>query len=132
AMSSLPPAAHRPPVLANERFRAHAAHLIGHDTEAIFTYLYRATPEIASEPAGTEVLRREIPGLLRRYKAKSVLDLPCGDFGWLSDVDLGGIRYTGGDIVPDLVASNMRRYGGKGRHFLRLNLCRDPLPRADV
>ena len=131
-MSSLPPAAQRPPVLANERFQAHAAHLVGHDTQAIFTYLYRATPATESEPAGTEVLRDEIPDLLRRYRAKSVLDLPCGDFGWLSGADLAGIRYTGGDIVPEVVTNNVRRYSGKGRRFVRLNLCRDPLPRSDV
>ena len=44
-MSSLPPAAQRPPVRANERFQAHAANLLGHDTEAIFTYLHRTAPE---------------------------------------------------------------------------------------
>ena len=131
-MSSLPPAAHRPPVRANERFQAHAANLIGHDTEAIFTYLYRATPVSDSEQAATEVLRREIPRLLRRYRVRSLLDLPCGDFGWLSQADLAGIGYTGGDIVPELVASNARRYGGRRREFRCLNLSRDPLPRADV
>src|SRR6266581_1513853 len=52
-MSSLPPAAQRPPVRANERFQAHAANLIGHDTEAIFTYLYRTTPVSDSEQAAT-------------------------------------------------------------------------------
>src|SRR5437660_1775959 len=55
-MSSLPPAAQRPPARANERFQAHAANLIGHDTEAIFTYLYRATPASDSEQAATEGL----------------------------------------------------------------------------
>lgn len=131
-MSSLPPAGQRPPVLANERFQEHAANLIGHDTEAIFTYLYRTSPAAGPEDPATEVLRCEVPRLLRRYRARTLLDLPCGDFGWLSRADLTGIAYTGGDIVPDLVAQNSRRYRGPGRRFRYLNLSRDPLPRADV
>jgi SAM-dependent methyltransferase len=137
---SLPPAAQRPPVLANERFQAHADNLIGHDTEAIFTYIYRTnlwgddgSPcGVGSDPESTAVLRREVPRLLRRYGVRSLLDLPCGDFGWLSQVDLSGIDYTGADIVPDLVEQNTQRYAGPGRRFLRLNLTSDPLPRADV
>ena len=131
-MSSLPPAAQRPPVRANERFQAHAANLLGHDTEAIFTYLHRTAPETDTAADTAELLRLEIPALLRRYRARTLLDLPCGDPGWLSHADLRGITYTGGDIVPDIVTSNSRRYGGTRRHFVRLNLCRDPLPRADV
>jgi hypothetical protein len=131
-MSPLPPAAQRPPVPANERFEAHAANLIGHDTEAIFTYIYRTNQWSGAEPAAIELLRREIPQLLRRYRIGSLLDLPCGDFGWLSQADLSGIDYTGADIVPDLVASNTWRYGAPGRRFARLNLARDPLPRADL
>ena len=62
-----------------------------------------------------------------------MLDLPCGDFGWLSTVPLD-LDYTGGDIVAALVASNEERFGGPGsrRRFLRLDLTADPLPRADV
>src|SRR5947209_9563731 len=111
-MSSLPPAAQRPPVRANERFQAHAANLIGHDTEAIFTYLYRTSPETDTAADIADLLRREIPALLRRYRARSLLDLPCGEAAWLAGADLKGIGYTGGDIVPDIVASNSRRYGG--------------------
>jgi SAM-dependent methyltransferase len=139
-MSPLPPAANRPPVLANERFQAHAANLIGHDTEAIFTYIYRTqlwsddgSPSgVGAELESTAVLRRELPRLLRRYGVRSLLDLPCGDFGWLSHADLSGIDYTGADIVPDLVERNAERYAGPGRRFLRLNLAADPLPRTDV
>jgi hypothetical protein len=133
-MPSLPPAAQRPPVPANERFQAHASHLIGRDTEAIFTYLYRAhlwdEPDAEADPAVT--LRREVPRLLRRYRTSTLLDLPCGDFTWLSRADLSGIEYVGADIVPDIVAANERRHTAPGRRFQRLNLTSDPLPRATV
>ncbi len=133
-MPPLPPAAQRPPVPANERFQEHADHLVGRDTEAIFTYIYRARlwddPDNETQPAVT--LRREIPRLLRRYRTTVLLDLPCGDFGWMSQADLSGIDYIGADIVPDLIARNTRRYAAPGRRFERLNLSSDPLPRASV
>ena len=133
-MPSLPPAAQRPPVPANERFQEHAAHLIGRDTEAIFTYIYRANlwDDLAPEAPPAVTLRREVPRLLRRYGTTTLLDLPCGDFGWLSLADLSGIEYLGGDIVPDLVDRNERQYGGPGRRFVHLNLTKDRLPRASV
>ena len=64
---------------------------------------------------------------------RSLLDVPCGDFGWLSTVDLG-VSYTGADIVPALVDENERRYGGPsaGRRFLTLDLTKDALPHADL
>jgi hypothetical protein len=133
-MPSLPPAAQRPPVPANERFQAHSAHLIGRDTEAIFTYFYRA--QLWDEPDGesppTLILRREVPRLLRRYGTTTLLDLPCGDFHWLSGADLTGIQYIGADIVPELVDRNAGRHAAPGRRFTRLNLTTDPLPRATV
>jgi hypothetical protein len=140
AMSPLPPAGQRPPVLANERFQAHAADLIGHDTGAIFTYIYRTNlwgsaesePGVGSELAATAHLRTEIPRLLHRHRAGSLLDLPCGDFSWMSHADLSGIDYTGADIVADLVDRNTERYGTADRRFQCLSLTSDPLPRADV
>jgi len=133
-MAPLPPAAQRPPVPANERFQAHADHLIGRDTEAIFTYFYRARlwDEPDAEPQPALTLRREVPRLLRRYRTSTLLDLPCGDFHWLAEADLTGIEYIGADIVPDLVERNARRHAAPGRRFTQLNLTTDPLPRASV
>lgn len=80
----------------------------------------------------TATIRREMPVLLRELGAKSLLDAPCGDFNWLRETDLGVERYTGVDIVRELVESNQGRFGGGGREFLCRDLIRDPLPAADV
>ncbi len=85
-----------------------------------------------STMARTEAVRRELPPLLASIGARSLLDAPCGDFNWMRHVDLGSIAYVGVDVVPALVESNRRRYGSPDREFLRLDLVRDPLPRADV
>lgn len=82
--------------------------------------------------ARTGAIRNELPALLRDLRAASLLDAACGDFNWMSRVDLDGVRYVGVDVVPALVEENRRRYGGEGREFVFADLTRDPLPRADA
>lgn len=88
---------------------------------------------LGSELGATARLRAELPSFLARHEVRSILDVPCGDFGWLSSVDLG-VSYIGADIVPSLVDENERRYGGPsaGRRFVALDLTKDALPRADL
>jgi hypothetical protein len=50
----------------------------------------------------------------------------------MARVDLPGVRYTGGDIVPEVVAEAARRHGTRERQFLVLDLTRSPLPPADL
>ena len=50
----------------------------------------------------------------------------------MEHVDLSGIEYIGGDIVPAIVTDNKRRYAGESRRFIELDLTREPLPLADV
>lgn len=85
-----------------------------------------------SNLAQTARLRAELPGLLRRLQCRTILDLPCGDFWWMQHVDLNGIDYLGGDIVPELIDENTRRHGGPGRRFQVIDLVNDPLPRVDL
>jgi hypothetical protein len=70
--------------------------------------------------------------LLRELRVRTLLDVPCGDFHWMRTVDLTGIRYIGGDIVPEMIAANQRDYGAPGVVFRHLNLLTDPLPPADL
>lgn len=130
----------RPPVLANRRYNEHADRLRGLGMAETFRYIHRTnlwgSPESrsgsGSEDAATVRLRREIPALLRRLGAETLLDLPCGDFGWLCRADLSGIEYTGGDIVAEIAETNRERHGGPGRRFLELDLASSALPKADV
>ena len=80
----------------------------------------------------TRTLRQELPPLLRKFGVKSMLDIPCGDFNWMRLVDLEGIEYTGGDIVPALVERNKKEYAAAGRNFMTLDLVKGPLPKADL
>jgi SAM-dependent methyltransferase len=85
-----------------------------------------------SELGNTERIIRELPSLLQRHGVTSVLDVPCGDFSWMRHVDLGGLDYIGGDIVPELVTVNQRAFGSARRRFVQFDLLSDPLPESDL
>jgi hypothetical protein len=130
----------RPPVPAQLAFAARRDELSGLPLDQRFsrifaTNLWTGTSRsgIGSELASTAGLRAQLPALLERLDARSLLDIPCGDFGWLSTVALA-LDYTGADIVADLIAANERAYGGPltRRRFVRLDLTSDPLPAADI
>lgn len=130
----------RAPVPAHERFQAHAESFRGLDLADTFARIHAmnlwgaetSRSGLGSESGATRHLEQAVPALLRDIGASTLLDVPCGDFAWLSRVDLRGIDYTGADIVQALVSRNEARYGGPARRFLRLDLTRDALPTADV
>jgi hypothetical protein len=80
----------------------------------------------------TVSLRHSLPDILKQLDVSSMLDIPCGDFNWMSSVELGDIRYIGADIVPELVVETAQHHAGKSCEFLCLNLISDSLPKADV
>lgn len=79
----------------------------------------------------TAAIRAALPPLLERLGVRSLLDVPCGDFSWMSHVPLD-LEYYGGDIVPELVDEVRRRYGGPRRRFALVDVVRGPLPRVDL
>lgn len=133
--------ANRPPVLAHDRFVADRDNFTGLDLAARFerierTNLWGAASSVSglgSEDMATAAIRDALPPLLQRLGARSLLDAPCGDAGWIGRLKLD-IDYTGVDIVPSLIAANTRRVadGELGGRFLVADLTRDRLPRADL
>ncbi len=127
----------RPPVTARERFHQRADELTKLPMDQVFqvihdTNLWGASESISglgSELDATAKLRAELPDLLRDLGTAVLLDIPCGDFAWLSRSALPVARYIGADIVNSIVESNRKRYAGE---FLHLDLCSSELPKADV
>lgn len=131
----------RPPVLAHERFVIDRDNFAGLDLAARFeriekTNLWGAASSVSglgSEDLATAAIRDALPPLLQRLGARSLLDAPCGDAGWIGRMKLD-LDYTGVDIVPSLIqANNQRVASGEliGR-FLVADITRDALPHADV
>jgi hypothetical protein len=108
--------------------------------EERFTSIYRTKHWGGAEPASgagaakaqTSTIADAIPALLAELGASTLLDIPCGDFSWMSRVDLGDVDYIGGDIVGEIVEVNRSRYAGPRRRFVQIDLLRDSLPPADV
>ena len=80
----------------------------------------------------TRVISREIPPLLKELGVRHFLDVPCGDLNWMRHVDLGDVKYTGGDVVQSIVDRNRTAYGDGSRSFERMDIITGPLPDADL
>jgi 2-polyprenyl-3-methyl-5-hydroxy-6-metoxy-1,4-benzoquinol methylase len=131
----------RPPVLAHRRFVADRHSFSGLNLQQRFqrihdTNLWGAEASVSglgSEIDATATLRAELPPLLMRLGATSLLDAPCGDAGWIARADLP-VRVIGIDIVPDLI-ERLRAGAARGEilgEYHLADITRDPLPRADV
>ncbi|MDD2287074.1 MAG: class I SAM-dependent methyltransferase [Paludibacter sp.] len=103
----------------------------------IFTRIYQDnlwnSPEsksgTGSELKQTARLIKGLNDLIHQFNIRSILDVPCGDFNWMNQVNLNGIDYIGGDIVWQIVQENKQNYN---HSFKVLDLVNSVLPTADL
>ncbi len=82
----------------------------------------------------TTNIRQGLVDLIQRLNIRSIVDAPCGDFYWLSTVDLARHveSYRGVDIVPEMIRENTRRFGDDKISFGTVDLVKEVLPAADL
>jgi len=83
----------------------------------------------------TRELRVELPKLLRKYNVTTMLDAPCGDWTWMSRVDISYLHsYVGMDVQPDIIQANQRVHGFRPNvAFIKANLLTKNLfPKVDL
>ena len=80
----------------------------------------------------TKEISRQIPKLVKEFGMTKFLDIPCGDFNWLSKVDMGLEEYVGGDIIEEIINDNQKKFAKEKLKFLHIDLIHDSLPAADV
>lgn len=85
-----------------------------------------------SDREAAAFVRQELPELCRRMSFRTLLDAPCGDLNWLSDLDLPIDSYFGVDIVPELISTNLREYRTGMRQFACLDIRHDALVQVDL
>jgi hypothetical protein len=108
--------------------------------QAVFSRIYQGnawgSAESRSGPgstlARTAFIRQRLPELVRDLGVTNLLDAPCGDFAWMSEVALPVERYVGVDVVAELIALLRRTHGSARRDFLVRDITADRLPRADL
>ncbi|MBV6438462.1 MAG: hypothetical protein EPGJADBJ_00086 [Saprospiraceae bacterium] len=120
-------------LVANYPFSSGA--LPGIFDEIYRTHYWKGRDSVCGPTSGaaeTIALRIALQQLWRDLSVRSVLDIPCGDFAWMKEMDLSGIAYTGADIVPAMVGENNRLYAAPNIRFECLDLTRSILPSADL
>lgn len=79
----------------------------------------------------TKNLREQLGPLIEKYNIKSIFDVPCGDYSWMSVTKLPeSIKYIGGDIVEFMVAENRQKY--PNIDFCVFDLTSDTIPTVDL
>jgi hypothetical protein len=112
--------------------------------EELFSQIYRdnawndpcSRSGTGSNLVQTSSIRRALPGIIERFGVKSLLDIPCGDFFWMKEIQpiLSVMldRYIGADIVADLVNSNSRSFSDSKFTFGVYDIQSSLLPKVDM
>jgi hypothetical protein len=106
----------------------------------VFTEIFKKNAWLGDESVSgtgsslraTEVIRSELPQIIRRYGVETMLDIPCGDFHWMKEANLPLREYIGADVVKEIVDLNAGKYTKPGRSFVVLDLTEDNLPSVDL
>lgn len=113
---------------------------LNRNTKEVFEYINKNnhwSGEISVSGAGSDMVQtatvsQTLPELIKKYQIKTFLDLPCGDFNWMKEVELNVEKYIGCDIVQDVIEKNKVNYSSSVREFRLINLIEDKLPDADL
>ena len=85
-----------------------------------------------SDLVQTEIIRRELPRIVKEFSIQTFLDAPCGDWYWMKETNLGVEQYIGVDIVEAMIEKHKKSFGSPAQIFLCLNLATDSLPKVDL
>lgn len=111
------------------------------DTKTVFTEIYKhnlwnneeSLSGGGSTLVRTTTIRSQLPEIVKRLGISSILDAGCGDFHWMERIRKQlPVRYTGIDIVPDLIARNQREFSDETTTFIELDITKDQVPQADL
>lgn len=108
--------------------------------KVVFTEIYQSNAwkgessksGTGSDTVQTQKITIELNTLINDFNIKSILDLPCGDFHWMKNVNLNTVKYKGGDIVDELIAVNNKKYASNQVSFDMIDVTRDKLPQVDL
>ncbi|MBD2360455.1 class I SAM-dependent methyltransferase [Anabaena minutissima FACHB-250] len=106
----------------------------------VFSHIYKVNLWESSESLsgrGSEIsvttkIRESLPILLQNLKVQSIVDAPCGDFNWMSQISLDGIDYVGLDIVPEVIEKAQKKSTHSHITFRTADITNSDIPKADL
>lgn len=91
----------------------------------------QADSGLGSELHVTEDIRTKLPDVFRSLNVKELVDLGCGDWTWMSQVNLP-CNYIGVDIVTEVICRNEERYRSANVTFMQLDAVVEEIPQCDA
>jgi len=79
----------------------------------------------------TMQVRMWLPELIKKYNIETLVDVGCGDFNWMKEVDLG-CGYIGTDIVKSVIEENIKHHQKENVTFIHSNAIEDKIPDGDI
>ena len=114
----------------------------GNSRENVFAAIYRrnlwsgmeSRSGRASSLGHTARVREALPKLIHKYGIQTMVDVPCGDFHWMRELNPQQLirEYWGFDIVTELAKQNQERFGSATVHFGALDIAATIPPAADL
>ncbi len=99
---------------------------------------YESRSGTGSSLAHTKDLIPQLQALYEELNIKKILDIPCGDFNWIKNIEMTpDTEYIGADIVEELIEDNNKKYSqndiGKTKiNFKHKDITKDDLPDSDL
>ena len=87
---------------------------------------------IGSEIENTKEALKALEYIIKEYRIKSIIDVPCGDFNWMSKMDLKNINYRGYDIVRSVIKDNNKKFKKSNISFFQSDITDSKLDKADL
>lgn len=85
-----------------------------------------------STAENTELYRIYLETFLETHQIKSVVDIGCGDWEFSHLINWNGIKYTGYDVVKNVIENNANKYSKPSIKFINENFLTADLPKADL
>jgi SAM-dependent methyltransferase len=99
---------------------------------ARFAADYHLNSGVGSDLEATQAIVSSLPNVFESLSVRSVLDIPCGDFVYMRQINLGSITYIGADVIEELILSHQRLHESAQKHFRVLDIVTSDLPDVDL
>lgn len=80
----------------------------------------------------TDLLIKNLNEFIKNNNIKSIIDAPCGDFNYMSKIDLENVQYLGLDVSKNAIEMCKKKSNKTNIEFKVFNIITDTLPKSDL